>query len=355
MEVGTATATPGELATGYLEVTALPTGGVERLPVVIAEGEAEGPTLWVTASIHGNELNGLAVAQDVMTEDLPERLSGTVVCLPNLNPAGLRRNARTSYYRDDDPNRYFPDEKERARPPGVQELIDRRLYDEIVSDADAVLSLHTAQVTSRAFIIRGRVPYGESRSEAEARAVSGEIDRLADAFGVPVVASFPHEEYLERGLNRSLAGALVDVAGIPSFTPELGGHSVVSERHREAGVTGTLNVMRALGMLPGEPVENEAAPESPVDFPVRRHWGPFTETPGIVRYRVDAGDRIEPGTPVADIVTPHGDVKATVTAEHEGYVVARLEGGVAYENDPLLSLAVRDDAALVVAADEDGD
>jgi hypothetical protein len=104
-------------------------------------------------------------------------------------------------------------------------------------------------------------------------------------------------------------------------------------------------------MLPGDPEENEAAPDDPVEFPVCRHWGPHTETAGVVRYRVEAGDLVEPGTPVADIVTPHGEVKTTVEAEHEGYVVARLEGGVAYENDPLLSLAVRDEGDLVVESE----
>ena len=97
MQVGTAEAAPGELARGHLKVTNLPTGSPERLPVVIANGEQEGPTLWITAGIHGNEHNGVAAAQDVMDEALPGQLAGSVVCLPLLNPAGLRRSARTSY------------------------------------------------------------------------------------------------------------------------------------------------------------------------------------------------------------------------------------------------------------------
>jgi predicted deacylase len=71
-----------------------------------------------------------------------------------------------------------------------------------------------------------------------------------------------------------------------------------------------------------------------------------------VRYSVDTGDVVEPGTPVADIVTSLGEVKTTVEADHEGYVIGRQEGGVAYGGDPLLSLAVRDDSDLVVPRDE---
>lgn len=354
MHVGTATATPGELTTGSFEITELPTGGSERVPVLIAQGEggeSAGPTLWVTGSLHGNEITGLAVAQDVMTEALPDRISGTVVCIPNLSPAGLRRNSRTTYYNDDDPNRYFPtreSEADRLRPPGVQELIDRRLYDSITDTADAVLSLHTAQIRSRPFLIRGRVPYGDMRTEEEAEVIAAELDQLVEAFGVPVVNQYSQAEYEELSLNRSLAGSIRDNAGIPAFTPELGGHSVVEENHRKAGVVGTYNVMRAMDILPGEPEPNDAAPDDPVDYPVRRVRGPHTDTAGVVRYLVDAGDLVEPGMDVAEIVTPHGDVKRTVECDHDGYVVSRLEGGIAYENDPLLSLAVRDESDLVV-------
>ncbi len=193
MDVGTASTTPGELSTGHLTVTELPTGVEERLPVCIAQGEDDGPTLWVTASIHGDELTGMAVAQDLLTESLPEELSGTLVCLPNLNPAGLRRNARTSYYGDDDPNRYFPDGEhdpdERVRPPEVQERINRRLYEEIAESADAAVNLHTAGIGSRPFLIRGRVPYGDRRTEAEAREIADELDVFNLAFSLGGVES----------------------------------------------------------------------------------------------------------------------------------------------------------------------
>jgi predicted deacylase len=359
MDIGTASATPGELSSGYVTATELPTGGEERLPVCIAEGEDDGPTLWVTASIHGDEITGMAVAQDLLTESLPANLSGTLVVIPNLNPAGLRRNARTSYYGDDDPNRYFPDgehdPEERVRPPEVQERINRRVYDRIVESADAAVNLHTAGIGSRPFLIRGRVPYGKHRDKDKAREVADRLDKMVQAFGVPVVNQYAQEEYEELGLNRALSPALRDLAGIPAFTPELGSHSVVDEGNREAGVVGVRNVMRVMGMLPGDTVANDAAPSDPVEYPVRRHRGPRTETAGVVRHRVDTGDVVESGTPVADVVSPVGKVKATVEANNEGYVVGRMEGGVAYEGDPLLSLAVRDESDSIAAVDEGDD
>ncbi|USZ67522.1 succinylglutamate desuccinylase/aspartoacylase family protein [Halorussus salilacus] len=349
MQLGTADSEPGELATGWLDVTDLPTGTPERLPVIIAEGEDEGPTLWITAAIHGNEVTGLAVAQDVMTDDLAAEIRGTVVCVPTLNPAGLRRNARTSYYDDEDPNRYFPDaDAESSRPPSVQQLIDERVYEAFADSADALVDLHTAHVGSMPFLIRDRVLYGKNRTEAEARDLAEDLESLVEAFGMPVVNEYAAEEYTEQNLQRSTAGAALNDAGIPAFTAELGGHEVVDEAVREDAVVGVRNVMRELGVLPGDPDPDAVGPDAPVDFPVKRAVHPHTETPGIARHRVDAGDVVEEGDPVADIVTPHGDVKATVESDHDGYVLGRSHGVAAYENDALASMAVADDGDLVV-------
>ncbi|MFB6298807.1 MAG: succinylglutamate desuccinylase/aspartoacylase family protein [Halobacteriales archaeon] len=343
MQIGSADADPGELARGYLDIAELPTAIEERLPVIIAEGAESGPTLWLHGSIHGDEATGLAVAQDVMTEELPTDLRGTVVCIPNVNPAGLRRNSRTSYYHDEDPNRYFPHDETGPRPPNLQEQIDTRLYELLTEHADALVDLHTAGVNSMPFTIRNDVPYGEDRSEDEARELSAEIDQLGDAFGLPVVATYDTELKEAYGLHRSTTSAAIR-AGIPAITPELGSHSVVNDTYRQAGVVGVENVLRALDMQGGDPTSNDHAPDAPVDFPVKRSAEPHAPTTGIARYRVTAGDVVEPEDPLVDIVAPNGEHRTTVRAPEGGFVIGRREGIAVYENDRLLSMAVRDES-----------
>ena len=381
MDIGTARAEPGERATGYLEATALPTGGNERLPVIVARGEEDGPTLWVTGGVHGNELTGVAATQDVLADGVPEGLRGTVVCVPICNPAGLRRVERTSYYHGDDPNRYFPGSDAEDGDDGtddrVQELIAERLYDAIVESADAHLDLHTAQVRSVPFVIRDRVLYdpetadengadgtdgdhgdgeetdGEGtdggRTEEEARDLADRLDALAAATDLPVVTEYPAEEYTDRNLDRSAAGAVCNKAGIPALTLELGSYGVVEEDHRAAGVAAVYRAMVHLGMLDEVPadVATEAPPlESPVDFPVRRFRGPNAPRAAICRHRLEAGETFEAGETIADLVSPHGDVLETVAVDHDGYVLGRANA-VCYENDPITSLAVRDEDDLV--------
>jgi hypothetical protein len=358
LELGTASAAAGDLDRGYLTVTDLPTGSPERVPTAVANGANEGPTLWITGGVHGDEATGIAVAQDAMDVLDPAALSGAVVCVPTLNPAGLRRNRRSSYYHDDDPNRGFPDpESDRYEPPALQELIDGRIYDAFADDADALLDLHTAGVGSMPFAIRDRVLYGERRDREAATSIAADLDDLAVATNLPVVNEYGAEEYTGKRLQRSTAGAALNAAGIPALTLELGSHSVVEELGRRAGLAAVLNVAVDLGLLDAFPggvgVGPDEPPTAPIDHPVRRHLGPRTDDPGICRHRVSAGDVVEAGEAVADIVSPTGERRDVVESDADGYVLGRREGIAVYENDPVASVAARDDGDLVVPREPD--
>ncbi len=359
LELGTAAADPGTVARGHLAVTDLPTGGSERLPVVLVDGAAEGPTLWLTAGVHGDEATGVAVAQDAVDALPVADLAGQVVCLPTVNPAGLRRTARTSYYHDDDPNRAFPDPTgERSRPPSLQELIAERLYDRFAAGplaADVLLDLHTAGVGAHPFVIRDRVLYGDVRDEDDAGALATATEALVDALGLPVVTEYPPDEYVDQGLQRSLAGAALNAAGVPACTLELGGPNVVDERRRRLGVAAVLRAAVEADLL--ESVPDDAPADdlaSPVDFPARRYRGPRVETPGVVRATRDAGEPFAEGDRAATVVDPTGATRDTVAFDHDGFVLGRASGVAAYENDPVYSLAVRDEGPLVAPRD-DGD
>jgi predicted deacylase len=356
VELGDASATPGELDRGYLTVADLPTGSPERLPVVVVNGSRAGPTLWITGAIHGDEATGMAVAHDAVEAIDPEDLSGQVVCVPTLNPAGLRRNERRSYYHDEDPNRTFPDpESDRHEPRSLQELIATRVYEALVDSADLLLDLHTAGAGSMPFVIRDRVLYGQRRDRPEAEALAANLDAVARATGLPVVTEYEGETYTGRELQRSTAGATLNAAGTPALTLELGSHGVVEESGRRAGLAAVLNVAVERGLLdtfPGQVgVTTDEPPSAPVEYPVKRHLGPRTDEPGICRFRVQAGDPVEAGEVVAEVRTPTGELKRTVESEFDGYLLGRREGTAVYENGALASFAVRDDGKTVVPRD----
>ena len=373
---------PGSIYRGYLDVVErLPTGHSEQIPLIVVEGPEDGDTLWVTGSIHGDEATGMAVCQDIVHDNLPEQLSGTLVLLPNLNPAGLRRHTRTSYYDDEDPNRKFPsgeyvvEDGDPAgfesghRPPSQQEIICRRLYDLFSDDADVLLDMHTASVGAHPFVIKDRVLYDRDigdddesiRNRERAEGLADRVEMLADRFGLPVMFEYLGEEYLDEGFHKSTAGAALNQAGIPALTVELGGHGVVDDDLVDRGVGGTYRVMEELGMVddataafPGElpPKDGKI-----VDYEVRRHVGPHTDAgvAGVVRHRVAAGDVVDEGDVIATIVPPNGDPDefgATdglheVRSKHRGWIIQRGDGLARYERDALTMRTVEDDGPRI--------
>jgi hypothetical protein len=363
MEIGTAEADAGERDRGYLPVAELPTGGEERLPVVVVNGASDGSTLFVTATAHSGEVTGLAVAQDLVKETDPTDLKGALVALPNLNPSGLRKASlseegrhsyRTSIYHNDNPNGYYPTERDvPVDKPGisgrrrVQELMAERVYEAFADQADILIDLHTAQAGWEPWTIVGRQPYGFGQTEADAREMIEAQERIAGAVGLPVAYTGSVEDDLNAGYDRTITGCARQYEGIPGVVLELGGHSYVEEETRAAGVLGLTNVMREYDMLPKEPVENHYAPDSPVDYRVRYVATPHADVPGIARYHVEAGDVLSEGDPVADIVSPHGAHRETVTSEHDGYLLGRYEGVARYRNDALACMAIRDDLPRV--------
>lgn len=305
--------------------------------------------------MHGDEATGVAVAQDSVDSSLVDELCGTVVSVPVVNPAGLRRNERSSYYGGHDPNRHFPDpESDAVRPPNTQERIDRRLFDLLTESADLLIDLHTARIGSLPFVIRDRVLYGERRSRDEAETLAKQVETLASAFPVPTVTEYPAEEYLSEELQRSTADAALNGAGIPAVTVELGGHSVVDERLRSVGLQGVYEALEAFDLIETASARTASIAstdatgmDSPVEYPVRRALHPRTETAGLVRHRVEPGDVVTTGESVADVVTPTGERIDVVETEHDGFVISRNEGMAVFEGDPVASMAVRDPDDLV--------
>src|SRR5262249_26091649 len=116
LTLGTARAAAGRVVYGTFDLVSHPTGGVERLPVVLAQGSSRGPVFWLTAGIPGNEHAGLNVLHLLVTRELAKGLHGTIVCIPALNPAALRTMKREAYYHRGDPNRLFPDGKSQKLP-----------------------------------------------------------------------------------------------------------------------------------------------------------------------------------------------------------------------------------------------
>jgi predicted deacylase len=106
-EIGGAEVEPGSTVRLEIPVMRLVTQTEISIPVVVVHGEHPGPRLWLSAALHGDELNGTEIVRRVLARVRASRLSGTLVAVPVVNMLGFVVQSR--YLPDRrDLNRSFP-------------------------------------------------------------------------------------------------------------------------------------------------------------------------------------------------------------------------------------------------------
>ncbi len=363
--LGAATSQPGTIQYDRWEALSHPTGHAEFLPVILAQGKEDGPCLWLTAGIHGPEQAGPLVLYQLITQELVDRMRGTIVAIPALNPAGLRTATREPYHAPKDPNRLWPDGKPEKpvdpdkQPPSSLETAYKRLFQEIEATADYLIDYHCAWTGSISFSFRDRVLYRSDddtdHNKAEAQALAAKQNEMLRAYGHTIINEFPVEKYVDEKLHRSTSAAALLLAKIPAFTVELGTGHMPDPAIVAASAAGTRNVMRWAGMLDSDPEAIDGIKVVDPGFPVRRRSTPRVDTACVVLHLVEPGDMVKAGDPVAELRDVWGRPieDNLLRSEYDGFVMGRSHGIYYYPGDAVLGMAIRDDATLVAPYPED--
>jgi hypothetical protein len=362
--LGGATAKPGSIQYGKWEAFQHPTGTVEFLPVIIAQGEQAGPCIWLTAGIHGPEQAGPLVIYRLITPELVKRLKGTIVAVPALNPAGLRTMKREAYNESKDPNRLWPDGKPQPKPdpykdpPSSLEIAYKNLFEEMIAHVDLMIDYHNAWTGSLSFGFRDRVLYradGEAeKNKAAAEALAQKQLEMLQAYGHTIITEMPAETIVDEDLHRSTSAAVLLLKRVPAITVELGTGHMPDPHIITAAAAGTRNILRWAGMLDGEMEAINHIQVVDPGYAVRRIPAPRMKEAGIAIQLLQPGEFVKPGDPVADVRDiwgrPLGD--GMLYSDYEGFVIGRSHGIFYYPGEPVYSLAVRDDQPVVGAYPE---
>jgi uncharacterized protein len=357
--IGTARPKPGTIQYGKWEAFRHPTGQVEFLPVVIAQGVKEGPCLWLTAGIHGPEHTGPLVLHNLINTQLVKEMRGTIVAIPALNPVGLRMMLREPHPDSEDPNRLWPDGKPKKPydpdidPPTPLEVTYGKLFQAMLESADFLIDFHNAWTNSISFAFQDRVLYRPDKdgaSRAEAELLLARQREMLDAYGHTIVGEMPTRQLIEEKLHRSTSAALLYLGSKPAFTVELGTGLMPDPAIIRASVMGTRNVMRWAGMLDGdlEPIQGIIKVIDP-GYPVRRLSTPRVKKAGVVQHLIESGDMIVKGQPVAEFRDiwgrPIGD--GIIRSDYDGFVLGRSHGIFFYPGQEILHMAVPMDGEMV--------
>jgi len=286
--------------------------------IVVFHGAQPGPTLCVTAGVHGDELNGVAIARQLIEETDPAQLRGTLLVSPIVNAHGFRNASR--YLPDRrDLNRYFPGK----RNGSLASRIAHQFFDQVVRRCDGLVDLHTGSLR--------RTNLAQIRTDL--REVANL--RLAWGFGSEhVVHSVGRPGTLRRAAN--------DV-GIPAVLYEAGEPGTIDAREIEIGVAGIRTLLAALAMRDGEP---PAAVE-------QRLYGETewvrADASGIYVPSVRPGDVVRRGQVLATITDPFSKARADVVAPAAGRVLGMALGQVVIPGFALFHVGIEAAAPDVAA------
>jgi len=302
---------PGQRVDIDLPVARLYTHTNLAMPVQVLHGKLQGPSMFVSAAIHGDELNGVEVIRRLLRHTALKQLRGTLIAIPIVNVHGFL-----------DRSRYLPDRRDlnRSFPGSVKgslaSRIARLFMKEVVARCDYGIDLHTGAI------------HRENLPQVRANIDDPETERLARAFGVPVLIN----STLRDGSLRMAAAE----QGVAMLLYEAGEALRLNEVSIRAGLRGVLNVMRALNMLPAR--KRRTTGLKPPVIARSSSWERAPES-GILRTLAPLGARVEAGSLLARIADPFGAAEIDVIAQNDGIVIGRSQLPLVHQGEALYHLA----------------
>ena len=301
---------PGTSAQLELPLGKLYTSTDMKMPVFVRHSRKPGPTLFLSAAIHGDELNGVEIINRLIHNPAIRQLKGTLIAVPIVNPFGVINQSR--YLPDRrDLNRSFPGSPKGSLAARMADLFLR----EIVSHCDFGIDLHTGAIH------RSNLP--QIRANLDDKATRD----MALAFGVPVL--------LNANLRDGSLREAADNLGVRVLLYEAGEALRYDELCIRAGERGILRVMRHLGMLPAK-----RQSRSLIESVIAQDSGWLRATgSGFVHIHKRLGDRVSKDEKLASIVDPLGNLLDQVLARDDGIVIGCQNLPLVHEGDAMFNIA----------------
>jgi uncharacterized protein len=300
---------PGTRADLPAVVAELYTGESTRIPITVFHGVDPGPRVFVTAAVHGDELNGVAVCRELIAALDAVELRGTVVIVPIVNVLGAQLHSR--YLPDRrDLNRHFPG----STTGSLASRIARLITDEVIAGSDVGVDLHTA-ANRRTNVPQVRVDTEQPRAT-----------ELALVFGAPYVLYAA----MRPGSLRLAASEL----DIPVLTYEGGEALRFDPEPIQVAVDGLRRLLAHLDMVDGAP----PSPHEPVLMRESRWMR--AERGGVLDLQVRPGQSVRDGEPLWTTNDPFGEERSTVESPVDATVIGATTLPLVVPGDAVVHLGV---------------
>lgn len=302
-----------------------------KLALMKVESKNPGPVVWLTACIHGDEVGGIFVIQEIFKRLQKNPLKkGALFAFPLMNPIGFETNTRMLALSGEDLNRSFPGKKNGSL---AERLADKIFTKITTTKPTLVLDLHNDWINSIPYTLIDPQPGGRQREAYEA------TKKFSQLTGFVVVNEQETADDAD-DLKKSLSGSLLH-HNIPALTLELGGSYIVNEKNVAQGVQAILNILSALEMI--ESINQTFAyPELlPLKGKVLKYSHlPVSSTSGIVRFLTKPGVIVKRGQPAAMVYNVFGKHQETISALADGVILGTSDSVVALPGIPLFAFGV---------------
>jgi predicted deacylase len=306
---------PGDRADLTLTASKSYTGTAMRVPVHVWRGKEPGPSVFISAAVHGDELNGTGTVRHLI-QDHPFHLrAGSLVLVPVVNVLGFQQLSRYSPDRRD-LNRSFPGSKNGS----VTSRLAHVIFQNIVARCDYGIDLHTAAVR--------RTNYPNARADMEQEATA----RLATLFGAELLLNTPGPEGSLRrtAVKFGCATMILEAGEVWKVEP-----SVVEYTLRKIQ-----NVLVGLQMIDGE-IE-----KPPFRVVAEETKWMRAEKGGFLRFHVRPGDTLSGGDPIATNTSLAGQDLNTIVAPRDAIVLGMTTLPAVSPGDPVAHLAFPSERAF---------
>jgi predicted deacylase len=309
IRIGAVEVRPGRRVAVELEVPDLYTHTRVTMPIQVIHGRQEGPVLFLSAALHGDEINGVEIIRRVLLEKAVKHLRGTLIAVPVVNIYGFINKSR--YLPDRrDLNRSFPGSESGSMAARMAHLF----LNEVAAKCTHGIDLHTGAI------------HRENVPQMRALLDDPETERLARSFGLPII--------LNAGIVEGSLREAVEKMGITVVVYEAGEALRFDELAIRVGVTGVMSALRGLGMLPGA----KRRPRSTALVAESSTWVRAPQS-GILRSMKPLGVKVEKGSLLGVVSDPFGENEEPVYASSDGIIIGRTTIPLVNEGEALFHVA----------------
>ncbi|MCF4098012.1 succinylglutamate desuccinylase/aspartoacylase family protein [Maritalea mediterranea] len=309
-EIGGVRIAPGYRRTVDLPVSVLSDHTPVTMSTHVIHGKRPGPTVFVSAAIHGDEVIGVEIVRRVLQSPKLRGLRGTLICIPIVNAFGFLNHSR-----------YLPDRRDLNRSfPGSEtgSLAGRLAHlfiTEIVKRSDYGIDLHSA------------ASHRDNYPQVRVTPNRPKLTELANMFGAPILL----KSKVREGSLREAASAL----DCEVLLYEAGGGLRFDEFAVRVGTTGVLRTLQGLGMISGKPIAPSKAKSI---FCTNSYW---LRSPagGLLRTFKRSGDTVLEDDILGVVSDPFGEIETPITAQSDGVIIGRSELPIVNEGDATFHVA----------------